>query len=146
MLLYGHNLYGVVAVFLYAGQHVFAEFLVCSHAFLLLAHTYVTFVDEQRRGVGLEALVVPCKGAFGGIDLGREDVCVGVLHHTCGVGRYAFAAAAGPFYKHLVELSVGDGVGREGAFPYARQAPAGAAEPELRQGFPAREVADECYG
>ncbi len=148
VLLYCHDLYGIIAVFGHAGKHILAELLVSADALGLLRHADVALIDEQGSGVGLEAFVVPCEGALGCMHLCREDMCVGVLLYACGVGRYAFAASAGPLYEHFIELTVGDGVGSESALPYARQPSAGTAKTVFRQGFPTREIADEgdCRG
>ena len=48
VLLYGHNLNGIVAVDRDAWQNLFAKFVVGAHLLLLLGHADVAFIDEQR--------------------------------------------------------------------------------------------------
>ena len=55
---------------------------------------------------GLELLDFPFVGMLGRPHLCREQLGVFVLNNAPGVGRNAFAAAAGPFDDHLVVLSV----------------------------------------
>ena len=138
MLLYGHDLDGVVAVGGDARQNLCAEVGVGAHAFFLLRHAYVALVDEQGLSVGLEALVGPAERLGGSVDLCGEYVGRGVLDYSRGIGRDAFVFAAGPLYEHLVELSVVHGAGSEMAFPYSRQTAVEAFELVLRDGLPAR--------
>ncbi len=119
MLLYGHELDGVVAVLRDAGQDVDAEFLVCAHALLLLGHADVRLVYQQRARVGTEARGLEFIRGLGGVYLGREYLCVGVLHHARGVCRDAVALAAAPVHAHLVQVAVMDHVGGELALPRA---------------------------
>ena len=105
----------------------------------------MAFIDEQRLGVGLEAVDSPLIGMLGRPDLGRENVCRLVLHDTRDVGGYAFAHAAGPVDHHLVELAVLEVVGGKLDFPHAV---ADGAEAVFHLFAPLREVADEgdCRG
>ena len=142
MLLDGHYLDCIVAVGHDAGQHLVLEFGVSAHAFALLRHADVTFVDKQRTGVGHEATHFPLERLLGSPHLSRENLGLLVLHHSCGIGRDAFTHSAFPVYEHLVELSVMQSFGLELYFPYT-----------VADGFkcvfhiflPFGEVADEGY-
>ncbi len=117
MLLNGHYLNGVIAVGMDTGQHFVAELGVGAHALALLGHTYVTFVNEQRLGVGLKV------GHLPRIRLGSPDLCGKqmrhrILDHTCGVGRQTFAGATGPAHIHFIEIAVMQGIGRQRDFPH----------------------------
>ncbi len=117
MLLYGHNLYGIVTVGRDARQHVVAKFYICAHPFALLGHADMTLIDEQRTRVGTKPFHLPFV-CIGGPHLGREHVSVFVLHHTGGIGRDALAASAIPGDNHLVEIAVADGIAFEFQLPH----------------------------
>ena len=119
MLLYGHYLYGVVAVVGHARQYVLAEFLVGAHALFLLRHAYVAFVDKQRVGLRLEVFYLEFVFAWREPYLCRENQRLFVLHRACGVGRDAFPAASVPMHHQLVEVAVLHRFFRQGDFPRA---------------------------
>ncbi len=146
MFLDGHDLDGVVAVGGDARQHVGAELLVAAYLLFLLCHAYVAFIDQQRSGVGAEIGVGPCEMAVRGIHFGGEYVCVGVLHHTVGIGGNAFAASAVPVHHHFIPLPVADGFGRERGFPDTAGAVVDAVQGILGSLLPAVEIANEVYG
>ena len=58
VLLNGHNLNGVIAIFLYSRQDVLGELLVSAHLLGILCHTHVALIDEQRVSMGLEVLLL----------------------------------------------------------------------------------------
>ncbi len=145
MLLNGHNLNGVVAVGNYSRKHLGAEFVVRTHAFCLLCHAYMTLIYEQWRCIGHEVGITPLKCCSGRPHSCRENVCVGVLHHMCGIGRYALAMPSGPLHEHLVKLSVFDCIGRQLHLPDTGHTPFYRVECELRQLFPVRKVANQAY-
>ncbi len=116
MLLYGHHLYGVVAVGGDSGKYLVAEFDIGSHLLLLLGHADMAFVDEQRASVGVELLDFPLIG--GRLPhLRGENLGLVILHHPVGVGRDAVTLATRPVYPHLVELAVFQGLGRQFKLP-----------------------------
>ena len=143
VLLYGHNLYGVVAVGGYARQNLGAEFLVSAHAFAFLGHAYVALIYEQGFGVGGEFVVFPFIGCCRFPYLSREYFGVRVLHHAVGVCRNAFGFATGPFHNHFIKLSVADGLGRYAYFPYTAVE---FFESEFGSLFPVGEISNQSYG
>ncbi len=106
VLLHGHELDGVVAVLGYARQHVAAELVVCPDALLVLGHSDVGLVDEQGIGVGRELADLEFIGMLGGVDLGREYLCVVVLHDAAGVCGQTVSLASGPEHAEFVEVAV----------------------------------------
>ncbi len=62
MFLYGHDLYGVVAVGGDARQYLVAEFNVRSDAFAFLCHAYMALIDQQWPCVGVEVVNFPFIG------------------------------------------------------------------------------------
>ena len=119
MLLYGHYLYGVVAVGGNTRQNVFAELIICAYSFALLRHAYVAFVYQKRFGIGHESLHFPFVWFLRTPYLGREYVCLLILDHPVGIGRNTLAASAFPADIHFVQISVAQGCGRELYLPDA---------------------------
>ena len=119
MFLDGHYLDGIIAVGGDAGQNVDTEFIVGSHAFALLGHTDVAFVDEKRLYVGLEIIDRPAVGMLGIPHLGREQMSLFVLNNAGGVGGYSFALASVPFHHHLVMVAVVQAIGRKRQLPHS---------------------------
>ena len=116
MLLYGHDLDGVIPVGGNAREHFVAEFHVRSYPFALLGHAYVALVDEQWLGVGAEPLHFPFI-CLGSPYLSRKHVCLLVLNHSGGIGGDAFALAAVPADYHLVQVAVVHVLGLHLEFP-----------------------------
>ncbi len=140
MLLYGHYLYGVVAVGGDARKHLLAELVVGAHSLFVFGHAYVALVDEQRRDVGPEIRNLEFIWMPGGVDLRGENFGFRILHHVCGVCRDAFPDAPFPLHAHLVEVAVMDGVGGDVHLPGAVFE---AREAELLQVFPVGEITYE---
>ena len=141
MLLDGHDLDGVVAVGGDAWEYAVTELGVGADAFGLLGHADVALVDEERPRVGGEVLDGPAEGGVLPY-LGGEDVGLGVLDHSGGVGGDAEALTSGPVDAHFVELAVVDFVVGDVNFPYAV---AQGVELEFGELFPVGKVADEVY-
>ena len=147
MLLYRHNLYGVIPVLDYARQHIVAELGIRAHSLAILCHAYMTFVYQQRPHIGNKARIMPYIGLLGAPDLCSKKFGVCILPYTRGICRNAFALAAIPLDKHLVKVAVLHRSGFEYAFPdavlHARQR-------ILRQPLPVAEIALEsdsrCIG
>ena len=118
MLLDSHYLYAVISVGSNAWQHILAELAVCTHLFLLLCHTYVALVYEQRITLWLEFVVLEHILLLGCPYLSTEYLGSLVLHHSSHPGRNTFTATAVPINLHLVVLSVGHGLQRHFAFPH----------------------------
>ena len=143
MLLDGHDLDAVVTIFVYAGQDVLTELVVRSHAFLVLCHTDMAFVDEQRRGIRAEFLHLPLVGFLTGHPhLCREYLRIGILHHTGSPCGYAFALSPFPTDEEFVQLSVLQALGRQFDFP-GTVALGDAFHRITRFGFPVVEFADD---
>ena len=143
VLLYGHNLYGVVAVGIDARQNLLAKFVIGAHLLLLLGHTDVAFVDEQGRSLGFEVGLGEGKGLFGVPDLSREDIGLGVLHHAGSPGGYAFALPAVPVDRQLVEVEVMQCLEGKLDFPHAVP---DSQQFVLRLFFPVREGTNQVDG
>ena len=45
MLLYGHNLNAIIAIFDYSGQHIILELRIGAHLFCILTHSDVAFIN-----------------------------------------------------------------------------------------------------
>ena len=90
MLLDGHNLYAVVTTGNDSGQHLLAELVIGRYALFFARHAHVAFVDEQRRGVGLELLHLELIGC-GLPHLSTEEIGGLVLHHAAHIGGNALA-------------------------------------------------------
>ncbi len=110
MLLDGHDLYGIIAALDHAWQHVEPEFLVGAHSLFVLCHAYVAFIDEQRRHIGHEVVHFHLIRLGRSPHLCRENLRLLVLHHACGIGWDALAAAAIPVHHELEQVAVGHGV------------------------------------
>ena len=104
MLLQRHDLQGVVAKPLDSRQHGTAEVIESGHGFFLTAHAYVALVDERMRPGPGPAMLPLVRSRIP--DLGAENLCVGVLHHACCVGRDALSPTAWPLYPQFVQGSV----------------------------------------
>ena len=91
MLLYRHDLYGIVAVFGYTGKYQVAELGIGADALGLLRHAYVALIYEERARVRDKLFDFPLVSLFRLPYLGREHMCHIILHHTGGIGRDAFA-------------------------------------------------------
>ena len=117
VLLNSHNLNGVVAQFHDAWQHLGAKFLVRAYCLLVLRHTDVALVDEQRIDRRHEVVYLKLVGLFRAPNLRRENLSGVVLHHACGVGWDAFAPTAIPVHMQLKEVAVRHGAFRQVDFP-----------------------------
>ncbi len=106
MLLYGHYLYGIISVFMYAWQDFGAEFIVRSYRFFFLGHAYMAFVYKQRLGVRGEIVNFEPVWIRRVVDLGGKNARCAVLYHALCVCRYAFSASARPVHKHFVQVAV----------------------------------------
>ena len=147
MLHHGHQLHHVVAGRLDARENVVAELRVGADLPLLLRHPHVRLVDARRlaaqRGPRARAAVLPQVGLLRLPHLRAEQVRLRVLHDATRVRRDALAASAVPVHLKMVELSVVDRAGREGALPHVRAGDA--RELEARGNVPLREVAHEPH-
>ena len=101
VLLDSHDLDGVVAVLGDARENEVTEFGICAYPLLLLGHTDMALIYEQRACVGAETLHLPFV-RLGRPHLGGEHMGVLVLHHARGIGRDTFTAATVPVHDHLV--------------------------------------------
>ena len=114
MLHHGHELHGVVAVLLDAGQNVAHELQIRAHALFLGRHADVRLVN-QRRHVLLrpEFAVRPLKFLARVPDGGAEVVRLFILHDVGGVERDAVfrAARAGDGNLHLAAVPEGADAG-----------------------------------
>ena len=102
MFLNGHNLDAVIAVRLYPRQDFFRKLLIGAYLFGILRHTYMTFIDKQRRGVRLKLGIVPGVLLARVPNLSGENLGVFVLYHTGCPGGNAFPFTAAPVHLHLV--------------------------------------------
>ena len=117
MLLNGHHLNGIVAVFLDTRQHVFSKFLIRSDLFGILCHSHVALIYQQRSLIGLEGLFLPHIRLFGVPHLSRENLGLVVLNHTTAPGGNTLALSTIPLHLHLVKLAVLQGFFAEFQLP-----------------------------
>ena len=106
MFLDGHNLYGIVTVGGYARQHIGAELVVRAYALFVYGHTYMALVDKERRFLGTERSLGELIRLIWRPHLCREDIRGGVLNHTGGIGRNAFAASTVPIHFQLIQVAM----------------------------------------
>ena len=102
MLLYGHDLYGVVSVGCDARQYLGAELIVGAYLLFLLGHADMALIYEEGFCVGSEVVDLEFVGMFRRVYLGAEYLGLFVLHHSCGICRDALALTAVPSDEHLV--------------------------------------------
>ena len=65
MLLYGHNLNAIIAIFDYSGQHIIFELRIGAHLFCILTHSDVAFINQQRRSLRFEIILLPLVSFLG---------------------------------------------------------------------------------
>lgn len=119
VFLYGHDLYGIIPVGDNAGKNFFAEFVIRTDALVFLRHTYVAFVDEQRRCMGDKFFLFEDIRFLRRPYLCRKDFCGFILHDTGCPCRYTFALPSFPVHRELIEVEVVQLFGIELDFPYA---------------------------
>ncbi len=86
-----HQLNGIVAVGLDAGEHLLPELIVGMDAFFFTSHAHVGFVDQRGFLGAAEGGVLPEVWFFGCPHLGVEDVSLLVLDGAEGPGRNPLA-------------------------------------------------------
>ena len=116
VLLQGHDLDGVVAQFLDAGQDILTELFERAHLLLFCRHADMAFVNH---GMGPFSGVTVLPDIFFRRvpDLGAEHLGNWVLHNAGSVGRDSLSPAAGPLDEELVELAVTEEHLRNAEFP-----------------------------
>ena len=117
MLLYRHNLNGVVSVLDDPRQHFLAELVVTAYFLSILCHTDMALVNQQGRSLGPEGLFLPDVWFLRSPYLCGEYLARLVLYDTLRPGRNPFAFSILPVYPHLIELSVLHRLARKGEFP-----------------------------
>ena len=117
MLLYRHYLNTIVSISDDAGKNVFSKLVICAHLLGILRHTNVAFVDKKGISVRFEICFLENIRISRRPNLCRKNLCLFVLHHTCGIRRNAFAFSSFPIYMKFVKISVVDGFCREFNFP-----------------------------
>ena len=110
MFLNSHYLDGVITVGRDARKCLLPEFIVCAESFLILCHTDMALIYKERLHIRGEFLYLEFVRLLRIINFGRENLCHVVLHYSCGVSRDSFPLAAIPADKHLVEVSVVEGI------------------------------------
>ena len=117
MLLYCHYLDTIVPISDDAGKNVFTKLVICAHLLCILRHTNVAFVDKKGISVRLEICFLENIWISRRPNLCRKNLCLFVLHHTCGIRRNAFSFSSFPIYMKFVKVSVVDGFRREFNLP-----------------------------
>ena len=116
MLLDGHNLNAVVAVFDDTRQYIILEFGIGAHLLGIFAHSDMAFVDQEWIGLGFESLLFPFIRLWSP-HLCREYLRVLVLHNTLRPSWNTLAIASVPMDVHLIEISVFKSLGWQFQLP-----------------------------
>ena len=141
MLLDGHDLDGIIAISDDTRQHLLAKLAIGTHLLLVLRHSDMALIDQERLRLRRQRLRHPTVRRLGRPHLCREDMRRIILHHAVGPGRYTLAFSTIPLDVHLIKLSVAQGVGRKREQPVVR-----VLDPTASVGLlllPRTEVADE---
>ena len=141
VLLDGHDLDGIVAVLLDAGQDIVLELRVGADLLRIAAHADMAFVNEQRVAVRVEHAMMPMIMLFRIPHLCREDFRLLILHDALAPGRDALPRAARPVDLHLIQVAMLHRLGRQFQFPVSRIADFLTAV--FLDLFPVVEIADE---
>ena len=103
VLLYGHNLYTIIAIFYNPGQHLISEFYIGAHLLRILPHSYMAFINKQGVFFRLEILNFPfigCRIPY----LSRKYLCVLVLYYALCPSWYTLSMPPIPIDVHFVQL------------------------------------------
>ena len=119
MFLDSHNLYAVVAFLGDTWKNLFLKFLIATDLFLLLRHTDMAFIYQQRICRRLENPLLHFIGFLRNPNLGTEYFSLFVLYDTCSPCRNALTATAVPMYHQLVQVTVFHSISRKLDFPIA---------------------------
>ncbi len=117
MFLNSHNLDTIISFFSNTRKYFLAEFVICAHFFLLLCHSDMTFINQQRIRVGLKCFLLEFIGVLRSPDLCTEYFGLFILYHTCSPRRNTFALSAFPIYIQFVEIAMMNGIRRQVDFP-----------------------------
>ena len=109
MFLYGHYLKTIVSVSDDTRQYIVLELAVCAYLLSILRHSYVTFIYEQRIGLGPKLSLPELIGVLGVPDLCREDFGSLILHYAIDPCRDTLAAATVPIDMQFIQIEVLDG-------------------------------------
>ena len=141
MLLDGHDLDGIIAISDDTRQYLLAKLAIGPHLLLVLRHSDMALIDQERLRLRRQRLRHPTVRRLGRPHLCREDMRLFILHHAVGPGRYALAFSTIPLDVHLIKLSVAQGVDRKRELPVVRTLDTTASVGLML--FPRTEVADE---
>ncbi len=120
VLLHSHYLDGIVSIADNSRQDALAKLTVRAHFLLILRHTDVALVNQERLCLWTQRLRPPTVRSLGRPDLGRKDMRLLVLHHTIGPSRDALSFPSIPLDVHFVELSVAQCSGGKRQLPVFR--------------------------
>ena len=119
VFLNSHDLDCIISILGNSGKSETSELIIGTDPFLILSHSDVTFIYKERFCIRSEFLNLEFVRVLGCIYLSREDMCLLILHHATCISRDTLSASAVPFHKHLVEIAVLHGIGREFTLPVA---------------------------
>ena len=95
MLLNGHELNGVIARPLDAGQHIVGKFPVAANALFFLGHAHMAFIDKERLAFGTAKVRIRPGIGRARPDLAVEAPGIGVLNHPADIQGNPVAHLAG---------------------------------------------------
>ena len=106
MLLYGHDLDGVIPILHDTRQDVLPKLGIGSYLLFACRHTNMAFIDQQRRSIGFELLNLKLIRILRIPNLSTEYLRLLVLYNTLNPSRDALARAAFPFHQELKQILV----------------------------------------
>ena len=117
MFLDCHNLNTVVSFLSDAWKCFFAEFVISSDLFLLLCHSDMTLVYQQRIGGRLKCFLLEFIGFFRCPYLCTEYLGLFILNDACSPGRDTLTLTTIPIYIQLIQVSMMNGICRQVDLP-----------------------------
>jgi hypothetical protein len=119
MLLNSHNLDAVISFFSDTRKYLFAEFVIGPDFFLLLCHSDMAFINQQRIRAGLKRFLLEFIGFLRCPYLGAEYLGLFILNYTCSPSRNTLTLTTIPIYIQFIQVSMMDSIGRQVNFPIA---------------------------
>ena len=106
MLLNGHDLDTVVPIFHHTWKNLLLKLTVRAHLLLILSHTDVALVDQQRVCARLESAFLELIRLFRCPYLSAEDLGIVILYHTGSPCGDALSIATIPVDMQFIEVAM----------------------------------------